>query len=147
MAEKAGGHYGPVFQIHYGVSQGDPLSPTIFNMVIDAVIRHWVTVVGGPQEGSGQEGLGTSIQSLSVLFYTNDGLVASPESARFQGAFNALTGFFDRDDLRTNEGNTVSMACRPCRTLHVWSTEAYTWRVTGQGLSYRERGPPVTHDI
>ena len=49
MAAKAGGHYRPVFHSHRGVTQGDPLSPTIFNVVVDAVIKHWVTVVGGPQ--------------------------------------------------------------------------------------------------
>ena len=26
-----------------GVTQGDPLSPTIFNVVVDAVVQHWVT--------------------------------------------------------------------------------------------------------
>ena len=38
MAEKAGGHYGPVFQSHFGVTQGDPLSTMIFNVVVGAVI-------------------------------------------------------------------------------------------------------------
>ena len=38
MAAKSGGHYGPVFKIHRRVTQGDPLSPTIFNVVVDAVI-------------------------------------------------------------------------------------------------------------
>ena len=33
----------------------------------------------------------------------------------------------------------MSMACHPCHTPHAWSTEAYTRRVTGWGLSYRER--------
>ena len=46
---KAGGNYGPSFQSHHEVTQGETLSPTIFNVVIDAVIQHWVKVVGYPQ--------------------------------------------------------------------------------------------------
>ena len=126
-------------QSHCGVTQGKPLSPMIFNVFVDAVIRHWVTVVGGGQEGAGQEGLGTSIPALSSLLYANGGLVVSPYSARLQGAFNALTGLFGRVGPFTNKGKTVSMACRPCHTLHAWSMEAYTRRVTGRGLLYRER--------
>ena len=85
MAVKAGGHYRPALHTHCGLIQGDPLSPTIFNMVVDAVIRNCVVVVGDPQEGVGQEGLGTSIQDLLALFYADYALVASLESARFQG--------------------------------------------------------------
>ena len=86
----------------------------MFNVVVDAFIRHWVTVVGRTQEGAKQEGLGTSIQALLELFYANDGLVVSPESARLQRASDALTGLFDEVGLRTNRGKTASMACRPC---------------------------------
>ena len=57
MAAKAGGHYGHILKRHRGVTQGIPLSPTVFNVVVDAVILNWVTVVGGTQEGTGQ-GLG-----------------------------------------------------------------------------------------
>ena len=28
-----------------GVTQGEPLSPTIFNVVVDVVVRHWVEVM------------------------------------------------------------------------------------------------------
>ena len=28
-----------------GVTQGDLLSPTIFNVLVDASVRHWVTVM------------------------------------------------------------------------------------------------------
>ena len=133
MAAKAGGHYGPVFQSHHRVTQGGPLSPTIFKVVIDAVIQHRVKVVGIPQEGTGQ-GLEASIQNLSALFYADYVLAASPDSARLQGVV-----LFGRVSLRTNEGNTVSMDCRPCHTPRAWSTEAYTRQVTVRGLSYRER--------
>ena len=47
-------------------------------------------------------GLGTSIQVPLAPFYADDGLVTSPESARLQGAFDALPGLFERVGLRTN---------------------------------------------
>ena len=40
MVARAGGYYGPAFQ---GV-RGE-LSLTIFNVMVDAVARHWVTVM------------------------------------------------------------------------------------------------------
>ena len=45
MVAHAGGYYGTAFQWERGVKQVDPLSPTIFNVVVDAVVRHWVTGV------------------------------------------------------------------------------------------------------
>ena len=59
MTEKAGGYYGLVFLGSRGASQGDLLSPTIFNMMVDVVVRHWVAVmVESAEERSGrrQEG-------------------------------------------------------------------------------------------
>ena len=42
MVARAGGYYGEAFKGARGVTQGDPLSPTIFNVVVDAVVRHWI---------------------------------------------------------------------------------------------------------
>ena len=42
MAARVGGNYGAAFKGARGVTQGDPLSPTIFNVVLDAVVRHWL---------------------------------------------------------------------------------------------------------
>ena len=42
MVVRAGGYYGEAFKGDRGVTQGDPLSPTIFNVVVDAVVRHWI---------------------------------------------------------------------------------------------------------
>ena len=43
MVARAAGYYGTAFGEERGVTQGDPLSPTIFNVVVDAVVRHWVS--------------------------------------------------------------------------------------------------------
>ena len=51
MVARAGGYYGTAFQGARRVTQGDPLSPTIFNVVMDAVVRHWVTgVIAGAED-------------------------------------------------------------------------------------------------
>ena len=73
MVERAGGYYGTAFQGACGVTQGDPLSPIIFNVVEEAVVIHWVTVtVEGAEERSrrGQEG-----RNQASLFYADDGMV------------------------------------------------------------------------
>ena len=40
MVTRAGGYYGEPFHVERGVTQGDPLLPTIFNVVVDAVLCH-----------------------------------------------------------------------------------------------------------
>ena len=39
------GYYRTGFKGARGVTQGNPLSPTIFNVVVDAVVRHWVALL------------------------------------------------------------------------------------------------------
>ena len=51
MVARAGRYYVTAFQGAREVTQGDLLSPTIFNVVVDVVVRHWVTVgVEGAEE-------------------------------------------------------------------------------------------------
>ena len=40
-----GGYYGAAFKGARIVTQADPLSLTIFNVVVDAVVQHWITVM------------------------------------------------------------------------------------------------------
>ena len=114
MAARAGRYYSTVFQGSLGVMQGDPLSPTIFNVVVDAVVRHWVMVmVEGAEKRNErvQEGM-----HQDALFYEDNGMVASPDPRWIQGAFNTLVGMFYRVGLQTNVGKIVCMVCRPCET-------------------------------
>ena len=56
MAARSGGYYGAAFKGIRGVTQGDPLSPTIFNVVVDAVVRHWLEGLQAAKEEKDAEG-------------------------------------------------------------------------------------------
>ena len=75
MVAMAGGYFVRLLKGYRGVTQGDPLYPTIFNVVMDAVIRHWLTVVNTTEAGTG--GLGLAIFDLAAYFYAKNGLIAS----------------------------------------------------------------------
>ena len=118
------------FKGNQGVTQGDPLSPTIFNVVVDAVVRHWLSVMveGAEEQGKlGQEGM-----HQNDLFYADDGMVALSDPQYLQDAFSTLVGLFDRVGLRTNLRKTVGMVCRPCQAAGTQSEVAYGRRMMGE---------------
>ena len=117
--------------------QGDPLSPTIFNVVVNAAVRHWVTMVLDKAEKRGERG--DEGRHQAALFYADDGMVASPDPCWLQWAFNALVSLFERVGLRTNVRKMVSMVCRPCQAAETQSEAAYGRKMTGEGPTYRER--------
>ena len=54
MVARAGGYYGTGFKGERGVTQVNPLSLIIFNVVVDAVVRHWVTLAVEEAETRGE---------------------------------------------------------------------------------------------
>ena len=56
MVSREGGYYGAAFTGVRGVMQGDPLSPTIFSVVVDSVVRYWVLVMVEGAEEWGEHG-------------------------------------------------------------------------------------------
>ena len=137
MVASADGYYRTAFQGALGVTQVYPLYPNIFNVVVDAVVRHWVTVaVEGMEERGerGQEG-----RHQASFFYAEDGMVTLPDPRWIQGAFSTLVDLFDRLVLRTNVGKTVCMVCRPFQAVGNQLEVAYGRRMTGEGPTFRER--------
>ena len=58
MVPKSGKYYGHPFIAGRGVTQGDPVSPTLFNIIMYAVVRATLQDICGPQEA--QHGFGWS---------------------------------------------------------------------------------------
>ena len=71
MMAKSGGYFGRPFKGCQGFTQGDPLFPTIFNVFVDSVIHHWVTVVMPTEAGTG--GLVLTIINLVAYLCASDG--------------------------------------------------------------------------
>ena len=133
----AGHYYESLFKGYMGVTQGDKLSPAIFNMVVNAVIQHWETVVEG--EDKVPEGFRRSVNNLATLFYVDNGILASPQLDRIQEALDFLMILFDQVCMRINVNNMVGMVCQPCcNTVRKYEV-AYTRRMKGEGLSHRSR--------
>ena len=74
MVARAGGYYGAVIKGACGVTQGDPLSPTILNVVVDPVARQWVMVMVEGMEEWGMHGKGGRHQNS--FLYADDDMVA-----------------------------------------------------------------------
>ena len=117
--------------------QGNPLSPTIFNVVVDAVVRHWIRIAVTEAETRG--GRGREGRHKSALFYADDGILTSSDPQWLQWAFSQIVGLFDRVGLNTNIEKTVSTTCKPCNTTGNRSEEAYGQIMTGEGTMFRER--------
>ena len=52
--------------------------------------------------------------------------------------FVTLTGLFDQVGMNMNVCKTVGVVYHPCQVAGLWADEAYTQRVTGLGVSYKE---------
>ena len=102
MVARAGSYYRKGFKGGMGVTQGDPLSPTIFNVVVDAVVRHWLTIAVKEAERRGERG--REVRHQAALFYTDDGMLESSNPQWPKWSFTELMGLFDRVGLKTNCG-------------------------------------------
>ena len=119
MVKRDDGYFRSTFKGQHTVTQGDPLSPTIFNVVIDTILQHWVTMVSA-MEGTVEpdtEGFRRYVQRMAEYFYAENGLFVSTRANWLHQFFNVLTELFDWVGLHTNVGNTVSMAYQSCREI------------------------------
>jgi len=93
IVAKLGGYYGKPFGADRGVVQGGIDSPTLFNVVCDAVIWKWLDIV----TDDGQiplTGFGYCILEQGALFYVDYGLIASWQADWLQWALDVFVDLF-----------------------------------------------------
>jgi hypothetical protein len=110
------------------------MSPTIFNIVVDAVVRQWLSHVCS--NAVAMDGLDYEVGEKYFLFYADDGLVAAMDKDWVQESFDTLINLFERVGLRTNTQNTkVIMGHISGRQ----SDYVYELRMTGSGDNFQTR--------
>ena len=138
IAARQAGYHGPCFTAGSGATQGGLLSPNLFNICVDSVVRHWLTLVID-DNGAVVTGLGPTVEDKLALFYADDGLVSSVQHEWLQQALQVLVELFTRIGLQTNTRKTQQMTCFPPTLTTRLSDAGYTRRITGTGLTYRDR--------
>ena len=102
-------------------------------MVVDEVVRHWVTVMVESTKERG--GLGKEVRHQNYLLYTDDGMFTSLDPQWLQGGFSTLVGLFDRVVLKNNVGKIFGMVCRLCQAAGTQSEAECRRKMTGEGPS------------
>lgn len=64
-----------------GVTQGGPLPPKIFNVMVDAIVREWLLLVLEAEYSMPEEEIGGIVRLFAVLFYADDGYVIASTDA------------------------------------------------------------------
>ena len=85
MVERASGYQGETFKGYRGVPQVDSLSPTIFNVIVDAVLCHLVTEVA--REEAGPDGFGRLAGRMVTFFYADNRLLEYTREERLHQEF------------------------------------------------------------
>ena len=113
LACRASGYYGRTFKAWRRVIQGGPRSPTIFNLMVDAIVREWMRQLE-------EKGVDTEdIREIVACFYADDGLIAVRDPSTLQKAMDALVALFEhvglKTNIKTNTEKTEAMAFVPGR--------------------------------
>jgi hypothetical protein len=135
IAPRQRGHHGPIIIPESGTIQGGLKSCVEFSIVVDAVIRYWLTLV---IPHNAENGLGRNAEDTLTLFHANNGLLSAKDHERLQKALDVLVSLFEGIGLKTNATKTKLMICLPAPRATRMSDEACKQRMTDEGDSHRE---------
>ena len=76
---------------------------------------------------------------IKLVFYTNNGRIAGRDHKWVQDPLMVTVVMFHRMGIKTNLEKTKSMVFMPGFIRGKWGDQAYKWRATGEGATFRER--------
>ena len=133
MVLKEGKYFGRPFCMMRGVTHGQPLSLTIFNIVVDAVVRACMVEVCGPQEE--HHSFGWVLGKHNIVLYEDDGLISGRNPLWVKTTLKAMVRMFadkhgqDQSNgihtgvhLRATGGSVIQEESN-CRRRHFWVAE------------------------
>ena len=121
MVPKQAGYFGIPFKAERGVRQGDILSPMIFNLMVDAIVRH-------------MEHLGV----VNIQFYADDGLIWGEDGAIVQAQLNIISQSFATIGLKMNARKTEFLVMTGRLPTITISDRAFERRLGGGGPSHTD---------
>ena len=115
------------------MTRGGTVSPNIFNIVVDAVVRVMVVLldVCGPQEA--QHGFGWAASENCIVFYADDKQIAGRNLIWVKMTMTDMVRIFDRVGIQINLGKTKVMLCTSGLIWGYLGTSAYMRRSMGEG--------------
>ena len=143
VVAKQSGFFGPAFDAEQGETQGCSAAPTRFNIIIDKVVRHWLTLVVNDDGMATSNGFGMMVNERLAMFCADDGLTASRDPVWLQNASDVLVHLFRRMGLVANVSKTKMMTCYPGSIHSKMPPEAHEQRVMGQEAPQPHQLPRV----
>jgi hypothetical protein len=140
----AKGNYGRPFKAGCSVTQGEPLSAKLFNIVVDAVVREWMRLMSATIDDV-DSNLDACIAGLFAVFYVDNGYIASRNAEFLQEALDILVETFKQVGLATNTKKTQAMICTPGKIRVQLPTDSYKCMCEGVAAREETRRAVVCH--
>jgi hypothetical protein len=117
MTPKSGSCFGSPFHAYRGVRQGNVISPIIFNIVVDAVLREWDARVEAAH-----------LTGMTIFFYADDERIDGDDDTNVQEGLNIIMELFLQMGLHMNSKKTKAMIHLFHSPFHSMSSAAYARR-------------------
>ena len=134
---KYGKYHREIFVPYRGATQGSVVFTTLFNVLVNAVVREWLTDVTGNITAAIVGLQGDDVGRMSLLFYANDGAIRSKDHEWLQNLTQYLFDLFrDCTGLKPNTKKTETMSC------YLWVIQGRSWM---EGYKRRHKGTGDTY--